>query len=140
MSIYSYYKPRDLQKYRYGSIPSLVSCRQTLMSRVWLRDSHPFLHSKKCYVPITIAIVISRVQVRVHCGGVSYKQGQAQQRTARQRRSWLGEWAATKLCLNITTAPGPGAGVTGKQQRRCSGWHGGYCAMCMQGQANCPVG
>ena len=35
-------------------------------------------------------------------------------RTARQRRSWLGEWAATKLRLNMTTAPGPGAGVTGK--------------------------
>ena len=38
-------------------------------------------------------------------------------RTARQRRSWLGEWAATKLGLNMTTAPGPGAGVTGIQQR-----------------------
>ena len=50
----------------------------------------------------------------MHCGGVSYKQGQAEQhtRTARQRRSWLGEWAATKLGLNMTTAPGPGAGVT----------------------------
>ena len=51
-------------------------------------------------------------------------------RTARQRRSWLGEWAATKLRLNMTTAPGPGAGVTGKQQRRYSGWAATALCVC----------
>ena len=51
-------------------------------------------------------------------------------RTARQRRSWLGEWAATKLRLNITTAPGPGTGVTGKQQRRYSGWAATTLCVC----------
>ena len=51
-------------------------------------------------------------------------------RTARQRRSWLGEWAATKLRLNMTNAPGPGAGVTGKQQRRYSGWAATALCVC----------
>ena len=51
-------------------------------------------------------------------------------RTARQRRSWLGEWAATKLRLSMTTAPGPGAGVTGKQQRRYSGWAATALCVC----------
>ena len=51
-------------------------------------------------------------------------------RTARQRRSWLGEWAATKLRLNMTTAPGPGAGVTDKQQRRYSGWAATALCVC----------
>ena len=51
-------------------------------------------------------------------------------RTARQRRSWLGEWAATKLRLNMTTAPGPGAGVTGKQQWRYSGWAATALCVC----------
>ena len=65
-----------------------------------------------------------RVRVRVHC--MSYKQRSNIARTARQRRSWLGEWAATKLRLNMTTAPGPGA--AGKQQRRYTRL-GGYRAM-----------
>ena len=51
-------------------------------------------------------------------------------RTARQWRSWLGEWAATKLHLNTTTVPGPGTGVTGKQQWRYSGWAATALCVC----------
>ena len=85
-------------------------------------------------VPVDLARHKGRSRSRVGCTAVACHINNVRRsnipRTARQRRSWLGEWAATKLGLNMTTAPGPGAGVTGKQQRRYSGWAATALCVC----------
>ena len=76
-------------------------------------------------VPVDLTRHKGRSRSRVVCTAVACHINKVRQsniaRTARQRGSWLGKWAAAKLRLNMTTAPGPGAGITGKQQRRYSG-------------------